>query len=131
MCDYSRDAEAARNAHRGDRVIVAQFGRARRFALEAEPGVAVRLEPGTALVFDEPVVAEPNFRILPAIKTRSRNGRYEVINLGRPDLDHDAIVFDTGIILSLQQISLGQRARVLADDHSSDGQTDLPQAKAA
>ena len=126
MSDYCSQSSDWREGCVGDRLVVAEFGQVRGFGDEEAPDKAVALPPDTMLSFDRDVKAEPNFPFLPNFSVHSKVGRTSLINSSRPDLDHDAIIFDNGLVLSLQQICRGQRARVTALPTMSGKRASLP-----
>jgi hypothetical protein len=119
MCDYSLHHVASRSAKLGDRLVTTRFigSVTRGFAAIGEPNVAVCLLPGTELAFEkEAEYDHPFARLMPKLKFGKLGGRvarFRKTNLHSPSAHHDALEFESGKIVLLTRLSLGQRATVL------------------
>lgn len=112
MCDYSLQAIASRPAVVGETLISTRFlgTDTRGFASEISPEVAVCVQPGTELVFQNNVVWRGIFFNK---RVESRLARFRHINPGRIYLHHDALEFANGTIVQLTDLAVGQKAVVL------------------
>ena len=146
MCDYSLHAVASRPAKVGDKLITAKFWNTstRRFSSTREPKVAVCLVPGTEVAFEDQVERGPTGFLLSLFKRHSQTivhkvARFQQINLENRSVQHDALEFPDGQIVSLTDHRVGQRATVLqlpvqgkvridikAADHEQVARSDLP-----
>jgi len=115
MCDYSLQHVASRPAKVGDKLVTTAFRTSitRGFTAGGEPNVAVCLLPGTELAFENDVVSESEFGILPNRKIAARVARFRRINEDRPSTHHDALEFPNGQIVLLTRLCEGQQATVL------------------
>jgi hypothetical protein len=118
MCDYSLDLVASRPAKVGDELVTTKFQNSmtRGFAAMEEPSVAVCLLPGTEVAFEEQVQYERFFVLFPSMKhgkLEKRVARFRRINMGKPNVHHDALEFPDGEIVLLTRLCEGQHATVL------------------
>jgi len=115
MCDYSLHDVAFRPAKVGDTLVSTQFPNSitRGFADLAQPRVAVCLQPGTELAFENPVECDSTFRFLATWKSGHKVARFRQVNLDRPVAHHDALEFPDGKIVLVTNLCEGQRATVL------------------
>jgi hypothetical protein len=118
MCDYSPDLVASRPAKVGDELVTTKFQNSmtRGFAAMEEPSVAVCLLPGTEVAFEEQVQYERFFVLFPSMKhgkLEKRVARFRRINMGKPNVHHDALEFPDGEIVLLTRLCEGQHATVL------------------
>jgi hypothetical protein len=118
MCDYSLDLVASRPAKVGDELVTTKFQNSmtRGFAAIGEPSVAVCLLPGTEVAFEEQVQYERFFVLFPSMKhgkLEKRVARFRRINMGKPNVHHDALEFPDGEIVLLTRLCEGQHATVL------------------
>ena len=118
MCDYSLDLVASRPAKVGDELVTTKFQNSmtRGFAAMEEPSVAVCLLPGTEVAFEEQVQYERFFVLFPSMKhgkLEKKVARFRRINMGKPNLHHDALEFPDGEIVLLTRLCEGQHATVL------------------
>jgi hypothetical protein len=118
MCDYSLDLVASRPAKVGDELVTTKFQNSmtRGFAAIEEPSVAVCLLPGTEVAFEEQVQYERFFVLFPSMKhgkLEKKVARFRRINMGKPNVHHDALEFPDGEIVLLTRLCEGQHATVL------------------
>jgi hypothetical protein len=115
MCEYSLQFMASRPAKVGDKLVIAKFPHSitRGFCAVAEPGVAVCLQPGTEVVFDDNIQYKRALSILPKIKLNGKTALFRQINLSDPYARHDAVEFPSGQVILLTRLCEGQRATVL------------------
>jgi hypothetical protein len=119
MCDYSLHLVASRPAKVGDQLITTKFTNSltRGFAAVGEPNVAVCLLPGTEVAFEKEVECDHAFRrLLPSMrfgKIEETVAQFRQVNVGRPNMHHDALEFPSGQIVMITRICEGQRAAVL------------------
>lgn len=115
MCDYSLHGVASRPAKVGDRLITTRFATTftRGFAALDARDVAVCLEPGSELAFDDATEIDAGYGFLPNRKLNERVARFREINRDRPHLHHDALEFPNGEIVPLTRMAEGQVATVL------------------
>ena len=118
MCDYSLDLVASRPAKVGDELVTTKFQNSmtRGFAAMEEPSVAVCLLPGTEVAFEEQVQYERFFVLFPSMKhgkLEKKVARFRRINMGKPNVHHDALEFPDGEIVLLTRLCEGQHATVL------------------
>jgi len=89
----------------------------RGFAAIGQSDVAVCLLPGTGLAFEkEATYDHPLARVMPSFRFGALGGkvaRFRKINLHSPSAHHDALEFESGKIVLLTRLTLGQRATVL------------------
>ncbi len=113
MCDYSLHFVANRPAKIGDKIRSSIFSgtSTRGFAAVDQPDMAVCLLPGTELAFENDV----RYGGLLGLWRRSAPplARFRQVNVGNPNVHHDALEFPDGRIVSLQQLATGQNATVL------------------
>ena len=112
MCDYSLHCVASRAAEAAETLVVTSFHgtSTRGFASPSEPTVAVCLRPGTEIAFEEEACREGGlFRR----KMGDRVARFRQVDLGNPTVHHDALEFPDGTIVKVNDLVVGQRARIL------------------
>jgi hypothetical protein len=114
MCDYSLHRVKSRPARVSDRLFLTNFEESvtRGFAAVDEPGVAVCLLPGTEVAFKNDITCDRFFGLL-SRSMGSRVARFRQLNMDNPHVHHDALELPDGRIVTLQQLALGQEARVL------------------
>lgn len=112
MCDYSLHAVASRAAEAGETLVVSGFygTSSRGFASPEVPEVAVCLRPGTEIAFEEEACREG---VLFRRKTGDRVARFRHVDVDNPTTHHDALEFPDGTIVKLNELVVGQRARIL------------------
>jgi hypothetical protein len=116
MCDYSLHLVASRPAKVGDALVTTKFQNSmtRGFAAIGEPNVAVCLLPGTEVAFEKEVVqCKRFFAFLPNMKLGKKVARFRRINMGNPNVHHDALEFPDGETVLLTRLCEGQHATVL------------------
>ena len=115
MCDYSLHLVASRAAKVGDELVTTKFSNSmtRGFAAIGEPKVAVCLLPGTEVAFAKEVEYERTLSLFPNMKLGEKVAQFRQINMGKPNVHHDALEFPDGQIVLLTRMCEGQRARVL------------------
>jgi hypothetical protein len=115
MCDYSLENVASRPAAISDKLISTKFPNAitRGFSATDNPDVAVCLLPGTELAFDNEVVVDAAYPLLPRIKMSTRVARFRRINPENPHAHHDALEFADGQVVTLARLVPGQTASIL------------------
>lgn len=116
MCDYSLESQLSREAKTGDVLETCRFPNTptRGFCAPGEPNVAVCLLPGTELAFAEPVRYRGLWgALLNRFRTADRLARFRHVEPDRPDTHHDALELESGRIMMLTMLEVGQRARVL------------------
>jgi hypothetical protein len=115
MCDYSLDLVASRPAKVGDELVTTKFQNSltRGFTTIGEPNVAVCLLPGTEVAFEKEVQYERFFSFLPNMKLGKKVARFRRINMGKPNVHHDAVEFPDGETVLLTRLCEGQHATVL------------------
>jgi hypothetical protein len=119
MCDYSLHNVATRPAKVGDKLVTTSFTNSctRGFAAVGEPNVAVCLLPGTELVLEKEVQCDHAFgRLWPSLRSgniEEKVARFRQVNMGQPNVHHDALEFPKGQILLLTRLCEGQHATVL------------------
>jgi hypothetical protein len=123
MCDYSLENVASRPAKVGDRLISKSFPYSitRGFAAVGDPMVAVCLAPGTELAFDNGVVFERSFPLLPRKKLPHCVARVRHLDEG-PDTHRDAVEFPGGKVVLLTRLCEGQHVTVLQLPVATDAQ---------
>jgi hypothetical protein len=82
----------------------------RGFASPAAPDVAVCLRPGTEIAFEEEACREG---ILFRRRTGDRVARFRHVDVDNPTMHHDALEFPDGTIVKLNDLIVGQRARIV------------------
>jgi hypothetical protein len=115
MCDYSLGLVASRPAKVGDELVTTKFQNSltRGFTTIGEPNVAVCLLPGTEVAFEKEVQYERFFSFLPNMKLGKKVARFRRINMGKPNVHHDAVEFPDGETVLLTRLCEGQHATVL------------------
>ncbi len=118
MCDYSLGLVASRPAKVGDKLVTTKFENSmtRGFAAIGEPNVAVCLLSGTEVAFETEVKYERFFALFPSMrfgKLGKKVAQFRQINVGRPNVHHDALEFPDGEIVLLTRLCEGQHATVL------------------
>ena len=115
MCDYSLGLVASRPAKVGDELVTTKFQNSltRGFTTIGEPNVAVCLLPGTEVAFEKEVQYERFFSFLPNMKLGKKVARFRRINMGKPNVHHDAVEFPDGKTVLLTRLCEGQHATVL------------------
>jgi hypothetical protein len=107
MCDYSLHLVASRPAKVGDELVT------RGFAAIGEPNVAVCLLPGTEVAFEKEVKYERFFAFFANAKLGKKVARFRQINIGKPNVHHDALEFPDGETVLLTRLCEGQHTTVL------------------
>ena len=112
MCDYSLHAVASRAAEAGETLVVSGFygTSTRGFASPEAPEVAVCLRPGTEIAFEEEACREG---VLFRRRTGDRVARFRHVDVDNPTTHHDALEFPDGTIVKLNELIVGQRARIV------------------
>jgi hypothetical protein len=117
MCDYSLHNVASRPAKVGDELMTTKFANSvtRGFCAVGEPNVAVCLRPGTEVAFEKEAEYDHLLaQLLPKFgKLGARVARFRQIDIGRPNVHHDALEFANGKIVLLTLLRPGQRTTVL------------------
>jgi hypothetical protein len=118
MCDYSLGLVASRPAKVGDKLVTTKFENSmtRGFAAIGEPNVAVCLLSGTEVAFETEVKYKRFFALSPSMrfgKLGKKVAQFRQINVGRPNVHHDALEFPDGEIVLLTRLCEGQHATVL------------------
>jgi hypothetical protein len=115
MCDYSLHLVASRPAKVGDKLVTTKFENSmtRGFAAIGEPNVAVCLLPGTEVAFEKEVRYERFFTLFPSMKLGKKVALFRQINIGNPNVHHDALEFPGGETVLLTRLCEGQHATVL------------------
>jgi hypothetical protein len=114
MCDYSLDLVASRPAKVGDELVTTKFNNSitRGFAAIGEPNVAVCLLPGTEVAFEKGVKYERTLSLFPKMKLGEKVA-FRQINMGKPNVHHDALEFPDGETVLLTRLCEGHHATVL------------------
>ena len=112
MCDYSLHCVASRAAEPAETLMVTNFHgtSTRGFASPGEPTVAVCLRPGTEVAFEAEARREG---ALFARKIGDHVARFRQVDLDNPTLHHDALEFSDGTIVKVNDLVIGQRARIV------------------
>ena len=115
MCDYSLNLVASRPAKVGDELVTMKFQNSmtRGFAAIGEPNVAVCLLPGTEVAFEKEVKYERFFAFFANAKLGKKVARFRQINIGKPNVHHDALEFPDGQVVLLTSLCDNQYATVL------------------
>jgi hypothetical protein len=118
MCDYSLGLVASRPAKVGDKLVTTKFENSmtRGFAAIGEPNMAVCLLSGTEVAFETEVKYKRFFALFPSMrfgKLGKKVAQFRQINVGRPNVHHDALEFPDGEIVLLTRLCEGQHATVL------------------
>ncbi|MGQ0683503.1 hypothetical protein [Bradyrhizobium sp.] len=82
----------------------------RGFASPAAPDVAICLRPGTEIAFEEEAFREG---VLFRRKTGDRVARFRHVDVDNPTTHHDALEFPDGTVVKLNELIVGQRARIV------------------
>jgi hypothetical protein len=85
----------------------------RGFSAIGEPNVAVCLLPGTEVAFEKEVQYERFFAFLSNMTLGKKVARFRRINIGNPNVHHDALEFPDGEMVLLTRLCEGQHAAVL------------------
>ena len=114
MCDYSLHTVTSRPAKVGDKLVSTEFRNSvtRGFSAVGDPTVAVCLRPGTEIAFENDGV-KYHHSILPNRMLQQKVARFRQINMGNPNMHHDALEFANGQIVLLTRLCEGQHATVL------------------
>jgi len=114
MCDYSLHDVSSRPARAGDRLVTTGFSGTitHGFAAADQCHVAVCLQPGTELTFDDEVRFAP-YGTLEIETLPERAARFRQINLDQPMMHHDALEFPGGRIVLVTSLCEHQHATVL------------------
>ena len=114
MCDYSLHTVTSRPAKVGDKLVSTEFRNSvtRGFSAVGDPTVAVCLRPGTEIAFENDGVKYDR-SILPNRMLQQKVARFRQINMGNPNMHHDALEFANGQIVLLTRLCEGQHATVL------------------
>jgi hypothetical protein len=112
MCDYSLHCVVSRPAQAAETLIVTTFRgtSTRGFASPGDSTVAVCLRPGTEIAFEEEACRED---ALFSRKMGDRVARFRQVDLGNPMVHHDALEFPDGTIVKVNDLVVGQRARIV------------------
>jgi hypothetical protein len=112
MCDYSLHCVASRAAEPAETLMVAKFHgtSTRGFASPGNPTVAVCLRPGTEIAFEEEACREG---VLFPRKVGDRVARFRQVDLDNATSHHDALEFPDGTIVKVNNLVVGQRARIV------------------
>ena len=82
----------------------------RGFASPGDPTVAVCLRPGTEIAFEQEACREG---LLFRKKIGDRVARFRQVELDNPTVHHDALEFPDGTIVKVNDLLVGQRARIV------------------
>jgi hypothetical protein len=85
----------------------------RGFASVEDRNVAVCLLPGTELAFEKDVQWDSGSVFHSRPQTEHKVAQFRQVNLGQPNVHHDALEFPNGKIVLLTLLCEGQRATVL------------------
>jgi hypothetical protein len=115
MCDYSLSLLASRPAKSGDRLVLTKFaGTATRGFIEVgKPHVAVCLQPGTQIAFEDDVIYERRFFFLRTKRISARVASFTKILAHIHGTHHDALEFPDGFTVLVTHLCEGQLATVL------------------
>jgi hypothetical protein len=115
MCDYSLHHVATRPAKVGDKLVTTEFAESitRGFVAIGEPGIAVCLDPGTELAFEDDVQYDRALRVFGKVRVNHRVARFRQVNINGPYVHHDALEFPDGQIVKVTRLVAGQAATVL------------------
>lgn len=112
MCDYSLHCVASRDAKANETLVTTNFAgtSTRGFASPSNLKVAICLRPGTEIAFEKtPLKDRPLInKALP-----DRVARFRQVELDNATTHHDALEFPNGTIVKLDDLVVGQRARVV------------------
>lgn len=112
MCDYSLHAIKRRDAMKYEVLMTSGFPETntRGFASPGDTTCAVCLKPGTELAFDHNA-RKIGFCFNRTIK--SKLARFRQVDLHNQNVHHDALEFDNGQIVKLNDLVPGQCVRVV------------------
>jgi hypothetical protein len=120
MCDYSAEGVASRSAVVGDTLVSGKISSHTTGFVGMNDKVAVCLLPGTELAFTGPVryqtieghswLGKPKAHVAGSTHAVAR---FVQVDMNNPNTFHDAIEFPDGEVVLLQNLVLGQQARVL------------------
>jgi hypothetical protein len=112
MCDYSLHCVESRPAKTGETLVVSNFPGTwtRGFACPRERWIAVCLRPGTEVAFEKDVCRKG---VLFWRRLGYRVARFRQVELDNSSVHHDALEFPNGIIVKLNDLKVGQRARIV------------------
>jgi len=112
MCDYSLHCVASRPAEAAETLVVANFfgTSTRGFASPDVPSVAVCLRPGTEIAFEKEACRQG---LLFRRRLGHRVARFRQVDVDNLAVHHDALEFPDGTIVKVNNLALGQRARVV------------------
>jgi len=130
MCDYSLHCVASRPARAAETLVVTNFSgtSTRGFASPADRNVAVCLRPGTEVAFEAEARREGVFF---RRKMGDRVARFRQVNMGNPTVHHDALEFPDGSIVKVNDLVVGQRARIVQLPAEPKAETAAPKKDAA
>jgi hypothetical protein len=113
MCDYSLEHVASRPARIGDRLVTTSFPKSLTlgFCAMGQPNVAVCVQPGTEIAFDNEIEQPRVFWA--ARKLGSSVARFRRVNEGCRSMHHDALELPGGKVVLLASLREGQFATVL------------------
>jgi hypothetical protein len=113
MCDYSLEHLASRPARVGDKLVTTSFRSSLTvgFCAIAEPSVAVCLQPGTELAFQQEI--ELPGRFWKARRLGASVARFRRINEACRTMHHDALELPGGQVVLLTALREGQFATVI------------------
>ena len=133
MCDYSLHTVASRPAKVGDKLVSTRFSNSitRGFAAAGEADVAVCLLPGTEIAFEQPAEYEHGWDIFFRRKIDQRVARFRQVEIGRPDVHHDALEFPNGQVVLVTQLREGQSLTVLQLPAAAHAEAGEPRAMTA
>lgn len=104
MCDYSLASYKSRPAVKDEKLTTRRFLSCTTGLVSAsEPDVAVCILPGSCLVFDAPAQARASYGV---------TAWFKQIDTHMPMRHHDAIEFDTGDVVLLNDLTAGQTVTV-------------------
>lgn len=115
MCDYSLSLLASRPAKSGDQLVLTKFaGTATRGFMEVgKPNVAVCLQPGTQVAFEDDVTYERRFFLLRTKRMAARVASFAKVSAHVIGTHHDALEFADGSTVLVTHLCEGQMATVL------------------
>lgn len=115
MCDYSLNLVASRPAKVGEKLVSTSFPNSatRGFASVEDRNVAVCLLPGTELAFEKEVECAAVRVFRPRRQLGHKVAQFRQVNMGQPNVHHDALAFPDGKIVLLTELCESQRATVL------------------
>jgi hypothetical protein len=112
MCDYSLYAVASRAAAIAEILVSTEFTGSitRGFSSPDNPAIAVCLLPGTEIEFESEVRVRG---VIFSRKLRGRMARFRRLHPNNPRQHHDALEFSNGVVVMVNELVSGQRAKVL------------------